>query len=432
MKKIYLPLFTVLTALTAVAQNVCSSGRYANDVYTNLTTTSGITFGSNTSWSGSNIVLKLDFYEPAGDTCQARPLIIWAHGGSFLGGASTDADVVALSQRFAKKGYACASINYRTGFYPVDSANAVTAVMRAVQDMKAAIRFFYKDRLTTNTYKIDTNQIFIGGSSAGAIAALHLQYLDRDCEIYPYVNATKLGQLGGMEGNSGNPGYSHRVNGLINLCGALAIYGWLEAGNLPFCSMHGTVDATVKYNRGIVNPGVALMYLDGSRMLYEQATALGISNPFYTWQGADHVPYVQGGTTTTQAAYMDTTVNFVRDYLLTRLNCPNAPLQAPDMPEQPATLYPFTPCLVGIHEMKNEIAVKVYPNPADDKINIAFSNPGEKHTVQLSDITGRTQRSFTTTLAETTLEKDNLNSGMYLLKITDANGRSTLQKIMFY
>jgi len=61
----------------------------------------------------------MDIYQPTGDIETARPLIIWAHGGSFQSGTSADADVVALSQAFAKKGFVCASINYRLGFFSI-------------------------------------------------------------------------------------------------------------------------------------------------------------------------------------------------------------------------------------------------------------------------------------------------------------------------
>ncbi len=422
---------SVLAAKSAItAQNACSTGRYASDVYTTLTTTSGITYGSNTKYSGGVQTLTLDFYQPAADTSQARPLIIWAHGGSFIGGTSTDADVVSLSQHFAKKGYACASINYRVGFFPFDSANAVPAVVRAVQDMKAAIRFFYKDRKTTNTYKIDTNNIFIGGSSAGAITALHTQYLDRQCEVLPYVTQTKLNSLGGLDGASGNAGYSQKVNGVINLCGALAVYGWFEAGNLPLCSMHGTADATVKYNRGIVNPGTPLMYLDGSRMIFEQSLALGVSNPFYTWLGAPHVPYA--GSSAAQLAYMDTTVNFIRDYLISRMACTNPALQPPNAPAQTATLYSYTPCLIGIKSISNNLLLEIYPNPSNDKIKVVFENGTVNHSIQITDVSGRIVRSFSSNQSEIIIEKGDLNTGMYLLKVSNVQGQSSLQKIMFF
>ena len=121
------------------------------------------------------------------------------------------------------------SIDYRLGFFPFDSANAVKAVVRATQDLKAAIRFFYKDKQTANSYKIDTNRIFIGGSSAGAITALHVAYLDDICKISDYLSTSAITSLGGLEGNSGNSGYSSKIQGVLNGCGALARYSWMEA-----------------------------------------------------------------------------------------------------------------------------------------------------------------------------------------------------------
>ena len=297
MKKIYLLAFsTLISALSIKAQSPCASGRYATDTFTAFTTTSNITFGSNITASGSNYTLTMDIYQPTGDVETNRPLIIWAHGGSFIGGSKTDGDMVTLSQKFAKKGYVCASINYRLGLTPFDSVGAVRAVLRAVQDMKASIRFFYKDKLTTNTYKIDTNNIFIGGSSAGAITALHTAYLDKSCEVNYYINPSSLLTLGGMEGYSGNQCYSSKVKGVINLCGALGRYGWLEPGDVPFCSLHGTIDGTVKYNRGFAAPlGIQLILLDGSRMLKEQSEGKVVLALNYAPPGAEYGYFVHEG-----------------------------------------------------------------------------------------------------------------------------------------
>jgi len=437
--KITLLTFILGISFGIMAQEPCSTGRYSTDVYSNVTVTSNIVYGQNVQFSGSTKILKLDFYEPTGDTATVRPLIIWVHGGSFLGGSKTDGDVADLSNAFAKKGYACASIDYRTGFFPIDSANSVKAVMRAVQDLRAAVRFFYKDRADDiNTYKIDTNNIFVGGTSAGAITALHLNYLDRSCEINDYVPSATLITMGGLEGNSGNPCYSSNVNGVINLCGALAEYGWLETGNLPVCSMHGTNDATVKYNRGIVNPGVQLMYLDGSRMIHEQALAVGVQSNFYTFYNADHVPFA--GTSAAALAYMDTTVNFVRDYLLERLGCTDGPLQLANAPVESATLYPFTICSgnepvdwctgAGINELAENIELKVYPNPANQDVHIEWVG-NQKMDMELYDFSGRVVFSKQLIPNYYTLERNGLNSGMYFLILKDSFGNESTQKLIF-
>ena len=122
MKKIYLIALSTVASLGLLkSQTPCSTGRYASDTFTNVTTTSNIVFGSNIAANGSTTSLTMDVYQPTGDIETKRPLIIWAHGGSFIGGSKTDADVVALSQAFTKKGYVCVSINYRLGLTPFDS-----------------------------------------------------------------------------------------------------------------------------------------------------------------------------------------------------------------------------------------------------------------------------------------------------------------------
>ena len=367
-----------LSITTLHAQDPCASGRYAETVFTQFDLTSNITYGQNNNWANSNTTLKLDFYEPTNDPLTARPLIIWVHGGSFIGGSKTDLDVKTLSERFAKKGYACASIDYRLGFFPFDSTNAIKAVVRAVQDLKAAIRYFYQDAQTANTFKIDTNHIFIGGSSAGAITALHVAYLNDACEFSDYMSTSALTSLGGLEGNSGNPGYSTKVHAVINGCGALARYNWLEAGDVPLCSVHGTNDATVTYNRGLVNPGTPLMYLDGSRMLHERACAIGVSNQIYTFNNASHVPYFSN------AAYMDSTERFVRDFLVEVLGCTQTVLLPANEMQQQAFLYPTTYCdgtpsnevcsSSAINEWSSSNELECYPNPNNGNFTIQTNN----------------------------------------------------------
>jgi len=433
MKKLYsyLVISFALLATNSLAQP-CQNGRYATEVFPLHNLTSNITYGANTTFSGANNSLKLDFYEPTGDSELNRPLIIWVHGGSFLGGSKTDQDMTVLSQRFARKGYACASIDYRLGFFPIDSANAVKAVVRAVQDLKAAIRFFYKDKQTTDTYHIDTNLIYVGGSSAGAITALHVAYLDNICEISGYLNQATINQLGGLDGNSGNPGYSTSVQGVINLCGALAQYSWLEAGDVPMVSIHGTADGTVKYNRGIVNPGTALMYLDGSRMLHERACAVNVSSEFYTFPGAGHVPYVGSN------AYMDTTEWFIRDFLVTQLGCNETPLQLANSPLQQAILYPTLYCdgtavdelcLVGIDEQLADMDVSLYPNPVTDYLTLV-AHEALFNELIIMDLQGRIIVRHKTQNSTVNLDLTGINPGNYLVNIILSNGKSGTKSVI--
>ena len=65
MKKIYLLAIAVITAAGAIkAQTPCTSGRYAADTFTSITTNSGIAYGSNTTISGSTQILTMDVSQP--------------------------------------------------------------------------------------------------------------------------------------------------------------------------------------------------------------------------------------------------------------------------------------------------------------------------------------------------------------------------------
>lgn len=428
MKKFYLAMCSML-AISLAANAQCNGGRYANTVFKTATVTTGVTYGSNTTYTGSTQTLTMDIYQPTGDTATARPLIVWAHGGSFLAGTSADADVSTLSDSFAVKGYVCVSINYRLGMNSIDSADAILAILRATQDMKAAVRFFYKDRKTSNTYKIDTNHIYIGGASAGALMADEYAYVKRSCQVVDpgYISDSTLNALGGIEGNSGNAGYSDNVAGCISLCGALGHYNWLEAGDVPLCSMHGTADKVVTYSRGIVNPGIPLMYLDGDRMLYAQAKAVAVADSFYTWVGAPHVPFDNS------VAYMDTTIWYVRDFLVGQLGCTGyAALQKTDAPYGTVTLYNPATCPLGIQSLSSNLVSNMYPNPSNGEVTLQLADGHGEYTVQVSDISGRIISTATTSKSTYILEKNGLTTGVYFVRVADTKGNTTVKKLIFY
>jgi hypothetical protein len=433
-KNYFLSFILTLSTLLTYAQTQCLGGRFAFDVFTTITTTSNIVYGSNINSNGGVQSLTLDVYEPAGDTMAARPLIVWAHAGSFIGGTKTDADMVKLCQSFAKKGFVCASINYRVGITPIDSTGAMKALLRAVQDLKASVRFFYKDRLTSNTYKIDTNQVFIAGSSAGAITALHMAYLDKSCEVNDYIAQPELEAMGGIDGYSGNECYSSKIKGVINLCGALGRYGWIEQGDVPLCSMHGTSDNTVKYGRGqAVVITFPVIYLDGSRMLFDRTQSVGVPHRFYSWYGKNHVPY------TSSTLYMDSTINFVRDFLVSTMGCSETPFINPNAAFGSVNLYPMNPCSTNISMNCSPTGIntftptknwKIYPNPASDKLTFTLQELKSDCKIEIFDITGKIIYQKTIQEETTEITTKNFAPGIYFLKINQDNVLHT-QKIIF-
>jgi len=174
-------------------------------------------------------------------------------------------------------------------------------------------------------------------------------------------------------------------------------------------------------------------------MVYQQSLAVGVQDNFYTWIGAPHVPYA--GSTATELAYMDTTVNFVRDYLLQRLHITCTALQPADAPSGTATLYSFTNCTTnvpmsctntGILEHNINLFEDVYPNPSNGTVNIVFVNNNATYTIELLDITGRVVKSDITSSSTYTLDKGNLGGGVYFLKVANKKGEASTQKIIFY
>jgi para-nitrobenzyl esterase len=370
MKKLLLAVILALSVQGSWAQFVqyCGTPRYDTEVFSTVTITSDVIFGSNNVAGGGPIDLTMDIYEPTGDTVSIRPLIIFVHGGSFIGGTKNDPDVTALCNHFAKRGYVCASINYRTGFavFPPNAGEAKRAVYRSVHDMKAAVRYFRKDAATTNTYKIDPLLIFGGGSSAGAFTSLHLAYMDEPSELPAEIDTLLMG---GMEGNSGNPGYSSEINAVINLCGAVGDKTWMHPGDEPVVSMHGTIDGTVPYATDIIVflGIVPLMQVDGSYSISEYADSIGLLNSMYTFYGQDHVPYASN------TAYMDTTVRFVSNFLYSYMGCtPTDPNPLPNT---------FS---IGINEVANN-SFRVFPNPSHG--NIQFSE--NLNEFKVFDVNGR-------------------------------------------
>ncbi len=382
-------------ALAQLAPIDTTRGRYYQPIFTNVTVTNNVTYGSGTTYTGTTQTLLMDIYQPTGDTVSRRPLIVFAHGGGFIGGTKADAYPIAFCTRLARLGYVVASIEYRLGFpltgFPIaltDTAGIAQAAIRGGHDMKAAIRFFRQDAATAKTYRVYSNYVIAAGSSAGAFAALEVGYLDKASEVPAYVN---LASLGGIEGASGNPGYSSAVAAVISLSGATENPSVIEAGNAPLCSAHGTADTTVPYFQGKIGSLLPPKYVYGSGRLNPRATALGITNVLRRFSKAGHVPFE------TNTQYADTTFWTVRDFLRPLLRRTGVALAA--KASTAASL------------------IQAYPNPAQDAVQLAlpadWSQLGE---AEILDVAGRVVRRFRPQAQTTQLVRGTLPAGIYAVR----------------
>ena len=365
-------------------------GRYYRPIFTDAKVTSNVPYGSATTAIGTTQQLLMDIYEPKDDTVKRRPLIIFAHQGGFLTGSNTDAYMVAICTRMARLGYVTASIEYRLGFTAYDTTNIAQAAIRGMQDLRAAVRFFRKDAATTKTYRVYSNYIAVGGSSAGAFMALETGYLDKASEVPAYVG---LAALGGIEGNSGNAGYSSAVAAVLNLSGATENPSLIEAGNAPLCSVHGTADTTVPYFQGKVGSFLPPKYVYGSGRLNPRATAVGVRNTLRRFSKAGHIPFESNAT------YADTTFWTIRDFMRPILRLPGTVLAV-----RPAGL-------------PAAAVAQAYPNPAQEAVQLVLPEAwlalGEG---QLLDVTGRVVRRLTPTAPQVQLLRGPLGAGIYSLK----------------
>ncbi|WP_353567336.1 alpha/beta fold hydrolase [Haloferula sargassicola] len=135
----------------------------------------------------------LDLYFPQPSPDEPLPLIVYLHGGGWMGGTKQEARPVADALT-ATGDYAVASINYRLiqdALWPAQ-----------LDDCKAAVRFL---RANAKTYGIDPDRIAVMGVSAGG----HL--------------ASLLGTTSGEAGTEGAlgkyPGTSSKVAAVVDLFG---------------------------------------------------------------------------------------------------------------------------------------------------------------------------------------------------------------------
>ncbi len=396
----------------------CSNGRYYDKIFSQTSTT--VTFGNAMKFDSTYIDLKMDIYQPTGDNFAHRPLIVLAFPGGLTSGIRQSPDIVQLCDNFSRRGYVCASIDYRLGFENGSDCdtNQFRAFMRGVQDMRAAVRYFYKDALTTNTYHIDTTQIWIGGTSAGAFIGLNYAYfkLDTFSKVPPDWAAPVFLALGGTEGTSGNPGYSSKVKGVIDLCGGIADTVWMRPGDPIIVGVHGTADATVScwYDSTYASTHPeSLLYGGGD--IQNRLSHVNLNHSFYLFQGADHVPFILPIPFIPPASlYMDSTVWIVRDFLYQNTVCDSTQIS-------------------GVEDVAYEIPVSVFPNPSDDATTI-YSHYNNDLTVEVFSVDGKLlTRKLVPVQSSQEISKQELGAGIYMIRIADLkNSIQKTERIVFY
>jgi len=413
MKQLYFLLLMTLVSVNGLHAE-CDDSRYKDPIFSTVTVRKDIKFGNNTNSKGESQDLLLDIYTPpAEDTVQLRPLIFFVHGGSYIGGDKDDHTIKMMATEMAKRGYVGVSVQYRLqqsdveGLDPIlafaDKNNWYKSIGRGVQDVKAAIRFIKQGVATEgNIYQVDTNNIILYGSSAGAITILHTAYMT---DLNQATDAMKnaITQIGGLEGESGNPGYAstNTVRALVSCSGALADDQWVaNRKDLSLLAFHHNNDPSVPFRAGCFYTAFChLGRFHGSYRLANKAEELGVHYELNVIDGVDHP-----ADDKQPQLVLDRMVPFLYD-----LQCQ----YDPSMP----------PVATGIIRWEMQ-ALSVYPNPSRGDISVAFPSTWNSadNLLEVIRIDGQLVRSQRISGNPGTLSlKLDLESGLYLVRITSIN-----------
>lgn len=264
--------------------------------------------------------LYMDIYQPEGDVNLERPLIILAHGGTFVAGFRFNPTMMFLGEEFAKRGYVVASIDYRlmSVFDLLDYNSSMDGVCEAIGDGRAAVRYFRKSIEQGNPYRINPDQIYFGGNSAGGVIAMHVGLM-QETDVQDEVMLDILAQNGGFEGDSGNDGYSSSVNGVISLAGAIHSTDFINEADLgfPIISCHTVNDGTVPYECGEALNLSTVPELCGAGAVKNRTEELNFTTHHHLdFDGNEHVPWEFFSES------QDQMFNFINSQMYDLVSCP--------------------------------------------------------------------------------------------------------------
>lgn len=218
--------------------------------------------------------LRLAIIRPnSNSSTRKRPVVIGVHSGGFLDLCPLTPCYERYAESFLTKAFMPAgatviSVEYRLNspfaFKPpkISDVKLKEAKYKAARDVRDALEFVFRNADQLN---IDAENIFLVGTSAGAITALHAAFLDNN-EASPDL-AKKFGRLAAKQ----------KIKGVISLAGALSELTYLDEkeAKIPLLFVHGTEDFMVPIDRGFYLKMKHLTPVYGDRAVYEEAVKKG-------------------------------------------------------------------------------------------------------------------------------------------------------------
>ena len=258
----------LFAAGTAIAQPV----RYQSVVFGKVEVKHDVEFRLATNAKGVVEKLKLDVYQPAGDSERVRPAVLWLHGGGFRPGSDkTQSYIVRMSTEFAKRGYVSVAPDYRVSAEPGDP---MQKLKDAVEDCRAGLAWM---KTHAAELGVDPQRIAVGGGSAGGFIAVSLVAVEN-----AEAAKTKAAGLFALVDLWGSPGTGRMM-------------GSMDEHFPPTVIVHGTADQSVPFSQ--------------SEALAARLKTLGIMCTLLPLPGAPHTP------TSHMDTIIETTTAFVFEAL---------------------------------------------------------------------------------------------------------------------
>ncbi len=396
--KIALSILLFLVGNFIQAQYCVQNNRFTEAVYftpDKIDSLKNVEYAVALDYKNKQTSLKCDAYFPklSSDNLKYKPLVVMIHGGGFQTGSRTDrrTECIALAQR----GFVAVTISYRLGH--TNEQEQLQAIYRAQQDANAAFRYLIANY---KTYGIDTNTVFVGGSSAGAITANNVHYVDQDewNGIYPGIE-TLLGPIN----TSGNiHRNSFAIKGIFNNWGAI-IVGTMQANEMvPQIAFHGELDPTVE-----IDTNGTLM---GSRSIHYALEDNGICTDITIDPNGQHGIYTNYSGAIFRSAK---TSCFFRSVLCS--SCSNQYATTQVQPSCSKTL--------GTEAVNTVNAIEFFPNPMNEFLQIS-GVPNNTY-ITIYDAVG------TLVLFSSYSDKiaiSSLKNGLYVVQIRDNNNEIIVQR----
>ncbi len=349
---------TFLFLISKVFGQYCTNdSRYTEIAFfdsTEISTGANVQFGTSKDHLGNPYTLKMDLYYPnlTIDPSPKRPFIMLFHGGGFSSGDKQSGDIKDLCIHLARRGFVCATVNYRLG-YNFTEYGQYKARYRAIQDGHAAMRYIVNN---ANTVRIDTSWLFVGGQSAGSLLALGMVYSDQSelDSVSLLYNATATSvELGNLYTSGNNLTNTYTIKGIFNNWGAINDNEVDYNEMLPTVAFHGKFDTIVR----IGADNSFLHYtLNGSETIHNNLIAKNVcseitidsTNEHGIYRNASSVFRASRASCFFKSIFCNNCSNFYTTDSIPS-NCSSA---------------------VNIDEYKLNSNIKVYPNPFENSFKI--------------------------------------------------------------